>query len=96
MTEEGKTIEKNKIRTILRIALDIGHDSVVLGAFGCGVFNLLPSEVSKMFYDGLNEPEFKGNFKIISFAIFERKAKKGFKIGSNGKFKPFYDLFSNN
>ena len=96
MTEEGKTIEKNKIRTILRIALDNGHDSVVLGAFGCGVFNLLPSEVSKMFYDVLNEPEFKGNFKIILFAILERKTKKGFKIGSNGKFKPFYDLFSNN
>lgn len=96
MTEEGKTIEKNKIKTIFRIALDNGHDSVVLGAFGCGVFNLLPSEVSKMFYDVLNEPEFKGNFKIISFAILERKAKKGFKIGSNGKFKPFYDLFSNN
>lgn len=94
MTEEGKIIEMNKIRTILRIALDNGHDSVVLGAFGCGVFNLLPSEVSQMFYDVLSEPEFKGNFKKVVFAILERKAKKGFTIGKNGKFKPFYDLFS--
>jgi hypothetical protein len=46
-----------------------------------------------MFYDVLNEPEFKGNFKKVVFAILERKAKKGFTIGKNGKFKPFYDLF---
>ena len=32
----GKEIEKNKIRTIYRIALDNDPDSLVLGAFGCG------------------------------------------------------------
>ena len=96
MTQEGINIETNKIRTILRIALDNGHDSVVLGAFGCGVFNLLPSEVSKLFYDVLCEPEFKNNFKKVVFAILEGKGKKGFKTGKDGKFKPFYDLFKNN
>ena len=65
----------------------------MLGAFGCGVYNLHSSEVSRLFYDVLNEPEFKGNFKKIVFAILERKGKNGSKPGANGKFKPFYDLF---
>ena len=93
LTNEGREIELNKIRTIFRIALDNNHDSLVLGAFGCGVYNLHSSEVSRLFYDVLNEPEFKGNFKKIVFAILERKGKNGSKPGANGKFKPFYDLF---
>lgn len=32
----GKTVRK--MRTILSIALEKGHDSVVLSAFGCGAF----------------------------------------------------------
>ena len=92
LTVEGKEIEANKIRTIYRIALDNGHDSVVLGAFGCGVYNLLPSEVSRLFYDILNEPEFKGNLKKVVFAILEPE-KRGKTVGCLGKFKPFYDLF---
>jgi nicotinate (nicotinamide) nucleotide adenylyltransferase len=95
MKPEGIEIQKNKIRTIYRIALENGHDSIVLGAFGCGVFNLLPSEVSQLFYDVLNEEEFKNKFKKIVFAILERKGKNGNKLGINGKFKPFYDLFAN-
>ena len=38
LTDEGRKVEANKIRTIYRIALENGHDSIVLGAFGCGVY----------------------------------------------------------
>ena len=93
-TKEGYEIEANKIRTIYRIALDNGIDSLVLGAFGCGVYNLLPVEVSKLFFDILNEDEFKGNFKKIVFAIYEGKGSNKKLVGRDGKFKPFYDLFS--
>lgn len=93
LTEEGKLIESNKIRTIYRIALDNGHDSLVLGAFGCGVYRLLPSEISRLFYDILNEPEFKDKFKKIVFAILEGKENSKKKVGVNGKFKPFYDIY---
>lgn len=93
-TNEGYEIEANKIRTIYRIALDNGIDGLVLGAFGCGVYNLLPVEVSKLFLDILNEDEFKGNFKKIVFAIYEGKGLNKKQVGRDGKFKPFYDLFS--
>lgn len=91
-TFKGENIERNKIRTIFRIAIDNGVDALVLGAFGCGVYNLLPEEVSRLFYETLNETEFKGNFKKIVFAILETSNRK--QVGRNGKFKPFYDLFS--
>ena len=94
LTEEGLEIEKNKIRTIFRIALDNNHDSIVLGAFGCGDFNLKPDEVSKLFKEVLEEVEFKNKFKAISFAIYEGKGSKRKIVGKTGKFKPFYDLFS--
>ena len=92
LTEEGISIEKNKIRTIFRIGLANGHDSLVLGAFGCGVYNLLPSQVSSLFRDVLAEHEFKGKFRKIVFSILEGNSKKKI-VGKEGKFKPFYDLF---
>lgn len=94
LTEEGRVIEANKIRTIFRIALENNIDAIVLGAFGCGYFNLLPKEVAKLFFDILNEDEFNGNFKKIVFAILEGKGKPGKITGKEGKFKPFYDLFA--
>lgn len=94
LTDEGRIIEKNKIRTIYRIALDNNHDSLVLGAFGCGVYNLLPLEVSKLFVSVLNENEFKNKFKKIVFAIYEGKGSSRKIVGKEGIFKPFYDLFA--
>ena len=83
MTDEGKEIEKNKIRTIYRIGLENGNDSLVLGAFGCGDFHLMKDEVANLFKEVLEEDEFKGNFKKIVFAI----------LGKKNDFKPFYDIF---
>lgn len=94
LTDDGRTIEINKIRTILRIALDNGHDSMVLGAFGCGVYHLKSDEVSTLFKDVLEEPEFKNRFKKIVFAIYEGKpTKRNPNKGKDGQFKPFYDVF---
>ena len=46
---------KNKMRTILRIGLRHGHDSLVLGAF----------------HEVFEEPEFKDKYRLISFAILD-------------------------
>jgi uncharacterized protein (TIGR02452 family) len=88
-------IEANKIRTIFRIALENNHDSMVLGAFGCGVFRLHSDEVAKLFCDVLNESEFKNRFKKLVFAIYEGKpsTRRRNPIGRDGKFAPFYEIF---
>ena len=95
LTEEGKVIEANKIRTIFRIALENGHDSLVGGAFGCGVFRLHTDEVAGLFRDVLNEPEFKNRFKKLVFAIYEGKPspRRREPIGREGKYAPFYEIF---
>lgn len=95
LTDEGRKVEANKIRTIYRIALENGHDSIVLGAFGCGVFGLNPNEIASMFHIVMNEPEFKNRFKKIVFAIYEGKpsSRRRDPIGREGKFALFYEIF---
>ena len=85
-TAEGEEIMRNKIRTIFRIALANGHDSLVAGAFGCGAFRLPVDKVAAMFHEILNEAEFKDKFKEVVFAILDKE-------GEDGKFAPFYKMF---
>ena len=59
----------NKIRTMFRIALLNGHDSIVLGAWGCGAFQNPPDQIAYLFHIVMNEPEFYHKFRKIIFAI---------------------------
>lgn len=95
LTTEGRAIQADKIRTIFRIALDNGHNSMILGALGCGVFNLHCDEVASLFMEVLQEKEFKNRFRKLVFAIYEGKPSPRKPIkGRDGKFAPFYRLFS--
>lgn len=60
---------KAKIKSILRIAIEEDHDSVILGAFGCGAFHNDPKTIASYFRDLLAEEEFAGRFKKVGFAI---------------------------
>lgn len=92
-TKEGDEIMRDKIRTIYRIALLNGHDSLVLGAMGCGVFKLKPELVSALFKETLEEKEFKGKFHTIVFALMEGPAGKRKKVEEEGKLGSFYETF---
>ena len=85
-TPEGLEIMRNKVRTIYRLALANGHDSLVAGAFGCGAFRLPCDKVAELFNEILGEPEFKNKFRKVTFAILD-------KDGAKGKFAPFYQVF---
>ena len=89
-TPEGEEIMLNKIRTIFRLGVEHGKDSLVLGAFGCGAYKLPVAEVVRQFRTVMNEPEFRNKFKLVTFAIMERKRKPG---GLEGKFADFYREF---
>lgn len=71
MPEEAIKITGNKIRTIFRVALLNGCDSMVLGAFGCGAFKNPPDEVAVIFHQVMEEYEFKNKFRLITFSIIE-------------------------
>ena len=83
--ESDKPILKEKIRTILRIGALKGHDSLVLGALGCGAFCTPPAQMARLFHQVLYEPEFQGLFKLIIFAITDSQ--------SSNNFKPFQKEF---
>ncbi|NCB70853.1 MAG: TIGR02452 family protein [Clostridia bacterium] len=83
---------KYKIRTIFRIALLHHHQSLVLGAFGCGAFNNPPHHMAQLFHQVLKEPEFAPCFEHIVFAILENH--NSFKATNpEGNLKPFRDEF---
>lgn len=44
---------RRRIRFVLSIADELGHDKLILGAFGCGVFGWNASVVAQMFLDEL-------------------------------------------
>lgn len=61
---------RQKIRTALWMAASRQHDSVVLGAFGCGYFQNPPEVVAKTFHDLLGPGgEFSTAFRFAVFAI---------------------------
>ncbi len=86
--EEGKAITLNKIRTIFRIGLIKGHDSLVLGAFGCGAFKTPPREMAELFKQVMEEDEFNDRFRLITFAILSDHNDR------NGNFAAFEEVFN--
>ncbi|MGI9110369.1 MAG: TIGR02452 family protein [Opitutales bacterium] len=70
-------ILRHRIRKILTVAQANGHDSLVLGAWGCGAFGNDGHIVSELFHRTL-ETEFKGAFKEVTFAIVDTSPEKKF------------------
>jgi len=62
---------REKVRTVLHLALAHGHDSVVLGAFGCGYFKNPAGTVAEIFNE-LLQGEFRGAFDVVVFAVPDR------------------------
>ena len=77
--ESDKPVLKEKIRTILRIGALKGHDSLVLGALGCGAFCTPPAQMARLFHEVLDEPEFDGRFRKIILAIIDSPSSNNFK-----------------
>ena len=70
---------RNKIRTIFRIGLKHGHDSLVLGALGCGAYGNPPIDIAYLFHQVLEEEEFRNKFRLISFAVLGSRNYEPFK-----------------
>ncbi|MGN5650814.1 TIGR02452 family protein [Bacillus sp. Brlt_9] len=78
-------VMKKRIEKILTVALLNGCDSIVLGAFGCGVFKNNPYSVARLFNEVLAGPKFANKFKKVVFAVYD---------SSNNKM--VYSAFKNN
>ncbi len=60
-----------RAKYVLTVARDNGHRSLLLGAWGCGVFRNDPYTVANAFGIWLHAPEFEGCFDRVVFAIYD-------------------------
>jgi uncharacterized protein (TIGR02452 family) len=64
-----QTLETRSAK-LLALALSLGYQRIILGAWGCGVFRNSPGQVAEVF-KGLLEGQFKNQFTQVTFAVFD-------------------------
>jgi uncharacterized protein (TIGR02452 family) len=66
-----ETLER-RARQVLTVAAHHRHRTIVLGAWGCGVFRNDPRTVAEVFANLLADPPFAGHFGRVVFAVYDR------------------------
>lgn len=92
MCKADANLTLDKMRTIFRIGVMQGHDSLVLSAMGCGAFANPPAHIAKLFHQVIEEDEFRDVFKLIDFAILDGY-RTGLHHNPEGNFIPFQREF---
>lgn len=80
--EENLSVLKSRIKFVLDIAKDNNVDTLILGAYGCGVFGQDPREVAMIFKGFLNSGDY--GFDKVIFAIPD---------DGSGNYKAFREVF---
>lgn len=77
--EKVKEIDEvmlTRIKKILSVAKVQKQEAIVLGAFGCGVFENNPVMIANLFKEALKDSQFNNQFKKVVFAIYEGTPQK--------------------
>ena len=77
---------RNRIHHVLAVAAETGHNVVILGAWGCGVFRNDPRDIAMEFAYFLREPNgiFSNVFRRVIFAVGTER----------NKVEPFREVFA--
>ena len=68
---------RRRIGYVLHAALSMGHEDLVLGAWGCGVFRNDPAQIAGLFVEQLAPGGlFAGRFRRIAFAVLDSKGDR--------------------
>lgn len=84
--EQAASLMESRIRRVLEIARFYQHDSLILGAWGCGVFGNSPYKIAKLF-KGQLDGEFNNTFSKVVFAIADVSPTRKF-------LRPFVEIFN--
>ena len=68
---------RKRVEKVLAVAAGHGHDAVVLGAWGCGVFRNDPEVVAGLFREAL-VTRFAGVFEVVALAVLDSSADRYF------------------
>ncbi|MBD2770034.1 TIGR02452 family protein [Hymenobacter sp. BT664] len=64
---------RRRLRLVLAAAARHGIDTLILGAWGCGVFANDPMQIAELFAEALAEPNIRGRFRRLDFAVHDPK-----------------------
>jgi uncharacterized protein (TIGR02452 family) len=59
-----------RVLKVLAVGVKHSHDSIVLGAWGCGAFGNDAHEIAELFHRALEE-NFKGSYREVVFAVLD-------------------------
>ncbi|HKL57680.1 MAG TPA: TIGR02452 family protein [Sphaerochaeta sp.] len=94
MEEPDRLLTKEKIRTLLKVAKNHNHQTLILSAMGCGAFCNPPNQVASLFREVLQESPYRGSFAKIIFAITDdHNTHKWY--NPEGNYAPFAREFKN-
>ncbi|MFP3388346.1 TIGR02452 family protein [Brevibacillus sp. SIMBA_040] len=71
-----RDVMKERIRKILRAAVIHENRTIILGAYGCGVFRNRSEDVAGYFAEVLLEEKLANHFERIVFAIYDHSARQ--------------------
>ena len=71
---EVESVMKRRIEKVLAIALAHKHKTIVLGAWGCGVFQNDPVKIASYFKEVI-DAKFENAFSKIVFAVYSRNER---------------------
>src|SRR3989338_1011070 len=64
---------KKKIASLFEVALQKGHDSLVISSIGCGAYSNPTYHIATLFKEVLSMEAYKDKFKIVLFSIINDK-----------------------
>jgi uncharacterized protein (TIGR02452 family) len=68
---------RSRIAKVLSVGAAHGHDTIILGAWGCGAFGGDPGMVARLFHESLSGP-FSGVYREVVFSITDWSEEKRF------------------
>ena len=73
---------------IFAVAHSHAYTNLVLGAWGCGVFQNDPRAVARLFQEHLTGPRWDGIFERVCFAVYDRSKTQAVRAAFEETFAP--------
>ena len=73
--DEIRQVMQERVERVLGVAALHGHEVLVLGAWGCGVFKNDPEQIAELFRISLAGP-FRGAFTQVVFAVLDSTSER--------------------
>ena len=69
--QQAKAVMRERMRLSLSLFAAFGARNLVLGAYGCGVFQNDPAEISRWWKELFREAKFQNRFESVLFAVLD-------------------------